>query len=268
MKKILSMLAVAAFAFVACDSVEEDYKNGGNISLEDLKAKSTVTLDKVQDGRNGNVLTCNTAAAVNARWSVDGKEIQIGNYAWKKLKLGEHTVTLEGLCPDGTLLKADYPLIVDTITNKLTKYIVYGKVEGDDELVGVEGDPFRPAAWDAAAMRFSENEGKFTDINGKEGCFLPYLTDEIYWGFKTLIFDISDASPDMNLKIMTGWWSPVFVEDYNLSEALGGDKGLWELPLTQDIAAACAKGKGGEARDLDLMLKSGSCTINAIYYEE
>jgi hypothetical protein len=68
---------------------------------------------------------------------------------------------------------------------------------------------------------------------------------------------------------MTGWWSPVFFEDYNLSEALGGQaNGLWELQLTEDIAKACARGNGGEGKDLDLMFKSGGCKINAVYYEE
>lgn len=259
MKKIL-MLLLAVCTFAACDPVQEDFKNDGNITVEELKAKSSVSLDKDATGQNGNVLTCSTSAAVNAKWSIDGKDI-LGNYAWKKLKLGEHTVTLTGLCADGTLLTAEYKVKCDVITNQLDRFYIYGAPESGQA-------PFKPGARDAAAMRFSDNEGKFTDINGNPG-FLPYLTDDVYWGFKTLIFDISDASPDMNLKIMTGWWSPTFVEDYNLSAALGGaTSGLWELQLTEEIAKACARGNGGDGRDLDLMLKSGSCTINAIYYEE
>ena len=41
---------------------------------------------------------------------------------------------------------------------------------------------------------------------------------------------------------------------------------LWELPLTDEIAAACAA--GGNSRDLDLLFRRGKVTINSIYYEE
>lgn len=264
MKKILFILAAAVYSLVGCDSVQEDYNNSGNITVDELKAKTSVSLDKSADGQNGNVLTCSTSAPVNARWLVDGKEIQLGNYAWKKLKIGEHTVKVEALCPDGTLLSADYPINVQVITNKLTKYVIYGKAEGEDEMIGVEGAPFKPGAWDAAAMRFSANEGKFTDIEGNQNS-LPFLTDEIYWGFKTLIFDISDATPDCAGRIMNGWWSARYDGDKDVKFT----NGLWELPLTEAIAKDCAsKSSGGEAKDLDLMVTSGSCQINSIYYEE
>ena len=112
-------------------------------------------------------------------------------------------------------------------------------------------------------MRFSDNEGKFTDINGNEG-FLPYLSDEVYWGFKTLIFDISDATPDCAGRIMNGWWSARYDDDKDVQFT----NGLWELQLTEAIAKDCARGNGGDGKDLDLMITSGSCQINAIYYEE
>jgi len=34
------------------------------------------------------------------------------------------------------------------------------------------------------------------------------------------------------------------------------------------MAKECAKGNGGEGRDFDLMLYSGTMTLNAVYYEE
>lgn len=269
MKKILLFL-VAVCAFVACDPTSEDIKNGGNISADELKAMTSVALDKDGSGQNGNVLTCSTSAPVNASWSVDGKNIQNGNYAWKKLTKGDHTVTLYGLCADGTLLTVDYPVSVQVITNKLTKYFIYGhpnEEEGDvlyehDDYPGIEGDPFVPGAWDAAAMRFSANEGKFTDINGKEGCALPYLSDDVYFGLKTLIFDISNASDDCAGRIMNGWWSARYDGDTDVKFT----NGLWELQITQAMANDCAK--GGDGKDLDIMVTSGSCQVNAIYFEE
>ena len=265
MKKIFMLLA-AVCALASCDPVQEEISNGGNITVDELIAKSSVTVDKAQSGQNGNVVTCSTSAPVNAKWNVGGKDY-IGNYAWKKMKIGEHVVTLTALCADGTELKAEFPIKCEVITNQLERFYIYGHPEAGNEnhhLVGVEGDPFKPGAWDAAAMRFSENEGKFTDINGKEGCFLPYLSDDIYWGFKTLIFDIQDATPDCYGRIMNGWWSARYDGDKDVQFT----NGQWELQLTEAIAKDCARGNGGSGKDLDIMVTSGSCQVNAIYYEE
>jgi len=254
MKKII-LLFVAAFAIIACDPTHEDISNGGHITVDELRANSSVTVDKAPSGQNGNVITCTTSAPVNAKWTLGGKDL-LGNYAWKKMKVGEHTVTLTALCADGTVLTTDYSVNCQEITDPLQKYFIYGEDP-------TAQPPFKPGAWDAAAMRFSDNEGKFTDINGNEG-FLPYLSDEVYWGFKTLIFDISDATPDCAGRIMNGWWSARYDDNKDVSFT----NGLWELQLTEAIAKDCARGNGGDGKDLDLMITSGSCQINAIYYEE
>ncbi len=236
------MLLAAVCAFASCDPVSEDISNGGHITADQLKNMSTVTLD-------GNVVTCSTSAPVNAKWSIAGKNL-LGNYAWKKLKLGDQTITLTGICADGTELTADFPVSVTQITDPLEKYYIY------------QGAPFVIEQGDAAAGRFSDNEGKG----------LPYLSDDVYFGKKTLIFDLvaegSDggiwgepAGPAM-LRIMTGWWDPVFADEVVIEDGAQ----LWELPLTDDIAKACAA--GGESRDLDLLFRRGKVTINSIYYEE
>lgn len=254
MKRIFLVFAAVSLLF-ACDPTHEDIKNGGHISVDELKAMSTVTVDKAASGLNGNVITCTTSAPVNAKWTLGGKDL-LGNYAWKKMKLGDHTVTLTALCADGTVLTTDFSVSCQEITDPLQKYYIYG----EDPAVQ---PPFKPAAWNAACMRFSDNEGKFTDINGNEG-FLPYLSDDVYWGFKTLIFDISDATDDCAGRIMNGWWSARYDGDTDVHWT----NGLWELPLTEAIAKDCARGNGGSGKDLDIMVTSGSMTVNAIYYEE
>ena len=77
MKKILLLFA-AVCAFAACDPVSEDIGNGGHITADELKAMSTVTVDKAASGKNGNVITCSTSAPVNAKWDIGGKEF-VGN---------------------------------------------------------------------------------------------------------------------------------------------------------------------------------------------
>ena len=49
MKKII-LLFVAICAYVACDPTQEDFSNGGHITLDELKAKTTVTVDKAASG--------------------------------------------------------------------------------------------------------------------------------------------------------------------------------------------------------------------------
>ena len=185
----------AICAFASCDPIHEKIGNSGHISLEELKAKTTVTVDKAASGLNGNVITCSTSAPVNAKWAMGGKEFY-SNYAWKKMKLGEHVVTLTALCPDGTVLTAEYPVSCQEITDPLVKYYIYG-----DPAKAAEEPPFQPGAWQSADMRFSSTEG----------AHLPTIPDDVYFGLKTLIVDVSDATPDCNVMVHNGWWSNTYI---------------------------------------------------------
>ena len=227
MKKIFLMF-VAVCALFACDPTHEKISNDGHITIDELKAKTTVTVDKAASGLNGNVISCQTLAPVNAKWSIGGKDF-IANYAQKKMKVGTHDVVLTALCADGTVLSTTYQVECQEITDPLVKYYIYG---ADSEAE----PPFTPGAWDAAAMRFSSTEG----------AHLPTIPDDVYFGLKTLIFDISNAS-GVDLKVMNG-------------------DGLNELQITETMAKECAK--GGEGRDLDLMLYGGTMTLKSVYYEE
>ena len=372
MKKILFLLLVAVCVIVACNPVHEDVSNGSHITADELKAMSTVTVDKVvqikeqqtytatagqpialmdnvevkdcesivlyfgeaipdtcwevsltgeeksferipknvtvyrcdfskyagkingvvpkivlkhikdtqtntltvkgiyknfgykvapgKEGKFGNVISCYTSAPVNAKWDFNGKEM-IGNFAQKKMTVktdgngdcvtADYTITLTGVCPDGTLLTVKFPVKCEEISNPLVKYYIYGDPNRTDEEKAEDPQlPFVPGAWDAAAMRFSSTEG----------AHLPTISDEVYNGLKTLIFDVSDVTDNFDLKVMNGWWSNTYYDHVKWVN------GLNELQITPDMAKECAK--GGEGRDLDLMLYSGSMTLNKVYYEE
>lgn len=255
MKKIF-MLLFAVCSLTACEPAQEDFTNDGSITVEELIAKSSVTVDKTDDGLNGNVITCSTSAAVNAKWTIGDKEF-FGNYATKKMKLGDHVVTLTGLCADGTLLKAEFPVTCEVTTNALEKIYIYGEP-------GSGQAPMVLGAGDAAAGRFSDNEGKG----------FPYLSDDVYWGFKTLIFDIAEAAPadggiwgepagPTMVRVMNGWWSNVYQD-----EVIIEGPGLWEVLIKEEIAKDCARGKGGDGKDLDILVRRGSLKIRSVYYEE
>ena len=240
MKKIF-LLFVAVCALFACDPTHEKISNDGHITIDELKAKTTVTVDKAASGLNGNVISCQTLAPVNAKWTIGGKDF-IANYAQKKMKVGTHDVVLTALCADGTVLSTTYQVECQEITDPLVKYYIYG---ADSEAE----PPFTPGAWDAAAMRFSSTEG----------AHLPTIPDDVYFGLKTLIFDISNAS-GVDLKVMNGWWSNTYYDHVVWQD------GLNELQITETMAKECAK--GGEGRDLDLMLYGGTMTLKSVYYEE
>ena len=243
MKKIFLLFA-AVCAFVACDPTSEDIGNGGHITNEELKAMSTVTVDKAASGKNGNVISCTTTAPVNAKWDIGGKEF-VSNFAKKKMKLGNYNVLLTAICADGTEVTAQFPVSCEEITDPLQKFYIYGE---DPQAQ----PPFNPGAWNAAAMRFSDSEGQH----------FPYLSDDVYWGFKTLIMDVSNATADCTMMVHNGWWSNTY---YDNVPVVNGPN---EIQLTEAIAKDCARGDGGAGKDLDLMITSGSCTINSVYYEE
>lgn len=251
MKKIFLFFATVC-AIVACDPTHEDISNGGHITADELKAMSTVTLDKdPATGKNGNVLTCNTSAPVNAKWTIAGKDL-VGNYAKKKMRLGDYTIILTGLCADGTEVTAEYPITCQVETDPIKKKYFYGE------------DPVaQPEFWleangDGAPGRFSDNEGKY----------FPYLDDDTYFGHKTLVFEVTETEEGkfiwgddygLTCRLMTGWWSPTFADNVVPTSP------YWEVDITEDMAKACAK--GGEAKDLDILMTRGKIKIKACYYE-
>ncbi len=253
MKKIFLLFA-AVCAFVACDPVHEDISNGNHITADELIAKSSVTVDKSADGKNGNIVTCSTSAPVTAKWNIGGKEM-VGNFASKKMRTGDWTVTLIGLCADGTEVTADFPINCEVETDPIKKVWIYGE------------DPVRePAFW--LDCTNDGNEGRFSD---NEGRHLPYLKGDVYFGLKTLVFEIVDSEEGsfrwgpgdgLTARIMNGWWSNVYYDDMPITLP------YWELPLTETIAKECAAtDDGGEGRDLSILMTHGKIKIKSVYYE-
>ena len=245
MKKILMLFAAVCVLF-GCNPTHEDISNGGHITLEELLKKTTVSvpLDPAT-GLPGNVIICETLAPVNATWDIGGKTF-ISTSAKRKMRTGEHSVKLTALCADGTVLENTFIGIkCEVITDPLQRFYIYGEDPAAQP-------PFQPAAWTNPEMRFSDTEG----------AHFPTIGDDVYWGKKTLILDVSDATPDCAILINNGWWSTSYVDNYPVVS------GQNEIQLTEEIAKDCAKGNGGDGKDLQFILKSGSVTVNSVYYEE
>lgn len=110
--------------------------------------------------------------------------------------------------------------------------------------------PFTVFQFDGNAMRFSYSEGQH----------FRTLADEEYFGHKKLIVEVSNVVEGTKMRIMDSWWSSIFQDEISVSD------GQIEVQVTDAIAQTCAK--GGAGKDLILILTSGSCTVNAVYYME
>lgn len=250
MKKILFLIVATVCGFAACDPVHEDISNNGEISLDELLAKTSVTVDDDGQGHTGNIITCSTSASVNAKWEIAGKQY-LGNYTKKKMRVGEYVVKMTALCANGKELTADFPITCQVETDPIKKRYFYGE------------DPVaQPEFWlepgDAAGGRFSNNEGKY----------FPYLDDDTYFGLKTLVFEITDTEEGkfiwgddigLTMRVMSGWWDGPFADNVVPTTP------YWELTITEDMANTCAQ--GATSHDLDLMMTRGRVKIKACYYE-
>lgn len=262
MKKIFLLFAAVCVLF-ACDPTHEKIDNGGHITLEELLAKTTVKTDIAPSGANGNVILCETLAPVNAFWTIDDKEFN-SNSARQKMKLGEHSVKLIALCPDGTTLEKEWiGILCEEITDPLTKYYIYGDPANPDQKPAVlKLDQNAAGGWDPNGAY-----GRFSD---GEGYYFPYITDDVYNGLKTLIYDVIDLQDGEGcwgsgygaprMRIMSGWWNGPYCDDFE------PHLGLNEFTITPECAEDCALGK--TAHDLDFMCLRGTITIKSVYYEE
>ncbi len=249
MKKIFLLLSAIGL-FVACNPTQEDIGNAGSITQDELDSKTSITVDNDGQGHNGNIITCQTSAPVNAKWEINGKQY-LGNYSRNKMRVGEYLVKMTALCADGKELTIEKTIKCEVETDPIKKKYFYGE------------DPAKqPEFWlesgDAAGGRFSNNEGKY----------FPYLDDDTYNGLKTLVFEVTDAQEgqfiwgsDVGLtcRIMNGWWSSTYADD------VVPEVGYWEVPITEQMAKECAL--GGDAKDLDLLMTRGRIKIKACYYE-
>lgn len=107
------------------------------------------------------------------------------------------------------------------------------------------------SAWDSAALRFSDNEGKN----------FPYIDDDVYWGQigNDLHFTIVDAAEGTTVRVMNGWWSNTYYDNLPVT---AGD---FHFTLTEEIARDCSR-YNGDGKDLDLLITNGQATISKVYY--
>ena len=120
----------------------------------------------------------------------------------------------------------------------------------------VYGGPNHPDQQPVTLEPWDSTDGRFNDLEGDN---FPTLSDGVYFGHKTLIFDIVAIEGNPKMRVMNGWWSATYADNVPMSVD------LWELPITEAIANDCAQ--GGLGRDLVIMMLEGKITIKSVYYE-
>lgn len=236
MKKImLSLAAVLALTFTACDPVEDYTKNtASNYSEEQIDA----TL--VQNGGD-NLVEVTVHSNATAQIS-NGKQTFKANFAKVVMReLGENFIYVKLFNANGSTVERQYPVEVTNMKYELPvlETIIW---QGEQSCGG----------WDGASLRFSDSEGTG----------LPTLSDDTYdWMVgKTLSLDISAVNGDgTTIRVTNGHWSKDYVADTPVTAGM-----KFQFEFTQEMCDQCKK--GGEGRDL-LFVSNNGLTITKFYFE-
>lgn len=103
MKKIMIFsLLVASLSFAACDPIEDREEMTGSITVDQIQA--TVTVEQI-DGQNVNKVFFECKSPISCQWT-NGVDTKAGASGEMFLLLsGENTITLKGLCADGSIVE-------------------------------------------------------------------------------------------------------------------------------------------------------------------
>lgn len=232
---MLSLAAVLALTFTACDPVEDYTKNtASNYSEEQIDA----TL--VQNGGD-NLVEVTVHSNATAQIS-NGKQTFKANFAKVVMReLGENFIYVKLFNANGSTVERQYPVEVTNMKYELPvlETIIW---QGEQSCGG----------WDGASLRFSDSEGTG----------LPTLSDDTYdWMVgKTLSLDISAVNGDgTTIRVTNGHWSKDYVADTPVTAGM-----KFQFEFTQEMCDQCKK--GGEGRDL-LFVSNNGLTITKFYFE-
>lgn len=232
---MLSLAAVLALTFTACDPVEDYTKNtASNYSEEQINA----TL--VQNGGD-NLVEVTVHSNATAQIS-NGKQTFKANFAKVVMReLGENFIYVKLFNANGSTVERQYPVEVTNMKYELPvlETIIW---QGEQSCGG----------WDGASLRFSDSEGTG----------LPTLSDDTYdWMVgKTLSLDISAVNGDgTTIRVTNGHWSKDYVADTPVTAGM-----KFQFEFTQEMCDQCKK--GGEGRDL-LFVSNNGLTITKFYFE-
>jgi hypothetical protein len=211
MKKIFIYTLLSCLFLIACEPVEDSKELTGSITADEIVA--TVKAEVADNGKTVNKVILDCSSPILCKWS-NGVESAVGAHAELKMfALGEQTITLTGLCKDGTFITRDYTVNIEEMKYEIEPQYAYFCGDGEKKWTwdsqvakpwgnGGYGNDMGPAWWcmspeeiDAdiagnnrtqwlgegvnATMTFVLNGMKLIKSSGKEGTFHFDMTQKI-----------------------------------------------------------------------------------------
>ena len=165
MKKILFFVLVAACAIVACDPNHEDISNGGHITADELKAMSTVTVDKVVQIAEPKSYTATAGTPIVLMENIDVKDCEsivlyfgeaIPDTCWEVSLTGDED-SFERIPKNVSVYRCDFG---QKVTNGIVSKIVLKHIKDTQTNTLTVKGIFKNYGYKVA----SDKEGKFGNV--------------------------------------------------------------------------------------------------------
>jgi len=122
-KVIIYSFFIMAVTFIACDPIENRDNIGSAITADEIEATVTVAQE---NGLNVNYVYCECSSPISCEWT-NGVIKKQSNYAELIMFVpGEQTITLKGLCADGTVITKEFTVTVDALSDTYPVDAEYG----------------------------------------------------------------------------------------------------------------------------------------------
>jgi len=166
MKKIfLGLTIIAIIFFTACSPIEDRHDIGSAITADEIEATVTVVQE---DGVNVNCVKCECSSPITCKWT-NGTTSQVSTSAELTMFItGEQTITLKGLCADGTQISKEFTVQIDSISKNYPVAPEWGYLCGSGKKTWV---------WDDTQPSEGQNSGTDGPVvygtGGYLGCSAP-----------------------------------------------------------------------------------------------
>ena len=139
MKRLLLYFTIVAFAFAACEPME-DRDSFTNVKVNESDLEVSATAVEV-DGKNSNEVVVENNSPMLSRWISDRNQIEsaYGTVAFDTI--GNRDVKFVGLNGDGSQVATTLPVTIDTITSLPDDVISRMGIEFNDCLLYTSPSP-------------------------------------------------------------------------------------------------------------------------------
>lgn len=173
---------VSLLSFVACNPIDDRDSMTGSITADQIKA--SVTVEQIA-GKNVNKISFECSSPINCQWT-NGVVTKAGaNGDMLMFTTGKQTVTLTGICGDGSIIKKEFSVNVDDMHYPVpVEYSLFcGTGEKtwtwDDEVAGwgkgAYRSDFNPTWWAVSIDNIEEQAAKYGHAGEGKGATMKFV---------------------------------------------------------------------------------------------